>query len=241
MKKNYDPINDTLLLILLIFIISCLCNSCVTQQKLDPMVYYKKDVMFKFGKKTFYGIAVLPYQDKYEIKVKAHGDLDTFSLLTCHMEKDTANAGNGIFTDNRTTIKFNPSIEKEGDCPMYVSAFNKNKKHSWGFIAFEHPNYLLKATMYCNGEVKEFNGVSACGTRQGLKQRIVFKEKVFVGNGIKGPSNAKNIDCPALTSKDGLTFNFKLPNRECRYAFIGESGMVHTTYLFGHEDSIIRD
>lgn len=233
-KINYIPI--------VIFTLVAITACITTSQKLDPAIYYRKDMCFESGDTEFCGVGVLPYQEKYEIKVKSYGKLNFFSINTCHREDTTENPDDGIFRINgNTKIKFVPLIEKEGDCPMYVSAYNKNAKHAWGFIAFEHPNYKLKATVLCNGKIKNYNGVSTCSSREGLKQKIVFGSKVDISKGIAGPSQ-RNKPCSLITSKDGKSFEFKMPNRECRYAFIDrETKQLHTLYTIGYEDIIIRE
>jgi hypothetical protein len=239
-----EKTKDILMKLILLFIL-LLIGSCVTQQKLDPMVYYKKDLMIEYDGEDYYGVAVLPYKDEYKIRIKAHGEMNTFSVVNCHMEKDTANPDGKYFLKGRTTIRHKPSpIEKEGDCPLHIAVFNEKKKHGWGFIAFEHPSYTLPAVVHCNGEVEKYNGVSVCSTRQGLKQRIIFSEEVLVGHGVSGPSQ-RSEPCPPILSygsRRGKTFDYKLPSRECSYIFTSiATGAEHILHNIGHEDSIVRD
>lgn len=242
--NNRNIIYSIILVLFLLFIIS-LMNSCVTTaQKLDPLVFYKRDIRIEYKGNKYYGTAVLPYADEYKIKLKAPGAMDYFSVNTFHREEDSSDPG-GIFFQNRYTLKYKPTLEKEGDAPLYISVYNERKKHGWAFIVFEHPMYKLKALFHCNGKVKIYDGVSVCGTREGLKQKITFKEDVMISDPTPGPHGRK-APCPDLKSekgtKEGKVFEFNQPNRICKYTFISmATDEMHSTYLLGHEDSIVRD
>lgn len=227
-----------LLFLPFVFLLSCV----TTSQKLNPAVYYKNDMCFKYDKKEFCGVGLLPAKDDYEIKVKSYGKLNFFSLTTCHREDTTENPDDGIFRVNgNTKIKFKPEIEKEKACPMYVAAYNMDAKHAWGIIAFENPRFKLKAKLECNGDVVKNNGVSICQSRQGLIQRITFNEEVVMGKPIAGPED-RNKPCNELPTSDNKVFEFELSNRECRYVFLGkESKELHTLYTIGYEDIVIRE
>ncbi|MCP3873379.1 MAG: hypothetical protein GY699_09535 [Desulfobacteraceae bacterium] len=234
-----------LLIFLPFILLIVLAGSCTTTvQKLDPLIFYKRDIRIEYKGDKYYGIAVLPYAEEYKIKLKAHGDMDYFSVNTFHREEDSSNPG-GMFFQSRTTLKYKPTLEKEGDAPLYISVYNKKKKHGWAFIAFEHPMYTIESLFHCNGKVKIFKGVSACGTREGLKQKITFKEDVMISNPSPGPHGRKT-PCPDLKSnkgdKVGEVFEFDMPNRICKYTFVSmASEEMHSMYLLGHEDSIVRD
>jgi len=190
----------------------------------------------------FCGVGVLPFKDSYKLKIEGYGKLHYFALTTCHEEDTTENPDRGIFKkDGRIEIEYTPTLERGRACPLYVSAYNKNQRHAWGILEFEHPRYKLKAKLMCNGYVRHPTGVSICQSRKGLIQRIEFNEEVKAIRPTRGAAE-KREDCPELTSKDNKIFEFKLPSRECRYGFIGkESGQVHKLLTVGYEDIIVRE
>lgn len=226
-----------------IFVSLMALSACVSvSQKLDPAVFYRHDICFKEEKTKFCGVGILPYKDKYKIKVMSYGQLDFFAMATCHREDTTERPDKGIFKkDGNTKIEYIPTIEKDKTCPLYVSAYNKNARHAWGMIAFKNPRFKLMSTVHCNGEIAEHEGVSICQSRYDLIQKIVFNEEVKISKGVSGPSQRKE-DCPELKRIDEKTFEFRIPNRECRYAFIGiESRKIHTLYTIGYEEIIVRN
>jgi hypothetical protein len=247
-------------------------TSCVTtQQKLSPAVYYRHDLCFEYetGKEeevkvkdffhrhrnykyrnkklkkekvAFCGVGVLPYMEKYKIKVKAFGKLNFFSIRTCHEETTAENPDDGIFKKNgEIDITYTPTIERGKLCPLYFATYNRKQKHASGMVVFEDPRYQLKAKVSCNGYVHEYLGVSICASREGLLQEIEFNEPVKLVKPVVGQADRKK-ECPSLGEDYKKKYTFKLPNRECTYGFIGkDSKKIHMMYAAGHEDIIIRE
>jgi len=261
-------VNKIVAMLTLLFLAGCVT---MTAQKLNPAVYYKQDICFTYetgeikkekiknffrrfrggsyrkvkdvkGKATFCGTGVLPYMDEYKITVKSKDKLNYFTMTTCHEEDDTDNPDKGIFKkDGRVNIVYTPTMERGKACPLYISAYNRKQRHAWGIIAFEHPRYQLSATVHCNGYVKPYNGVSICQSRQGLIQKITFSEPVKLIKPVKGESDRKG-NCPSLGDSYKTEYEFKLPNRECWYGFIGKgSKKIHQLMTVGYEDIIVRD
>lgn len=224
-------------IIFLFLFVSCVSTS---SYQLDPATFYRHDLCFKVKDQKFCGVGVLPYQDKYEIEVRNDGQLNYFSVTTCHREETSENPDSGIFrAEGKTEIKYYPKLEKDKTCPMYVSVYNRTARHSWGMIAFENPRFQLEAIIHCNGTIKKYKGVSICQSREDLIQRIEFDEAVTVSKGISGPAQ-RDKDCPELKRIDEKTFEFNLPYRECRYAFKGKD-KIHTFYGIGYEEIVIKE
>jgi len=248
----------------LLLITLILLSGCVSApiQKLNPTVYYQNDICFSYGiktikkrkgrfsrrnrtvstKTTFCGVGVLPYKDKYELEINTNTKLDMFAITTCHREQTTNNADKGIFRKNgRIKVDFTPSLEKSRACPLYVGAFSRVGKHAWGVVAMESPAYQLQADIKCNGEQFKSNGVAICQSRNGLIQQITFPEPVKMAAPVDGPADRK-APCPKLTlSKSGRVLEFKMPNRECLYGFIGrKSYKAFQFYTIGYEQLIVR-
>jgi len=202
------------------------------------MTYRKKGEIVK----SFCGAGVVPYADRYNFEVTAFGKLDFFALTTCHEEVTSERPDKGIWRkDGKVTVNYIPTIEKSLHCPLFVSAYNRKQRHAWGVIVFESPDYVLRATLECNGYSESVQGVSVCQSRHGLVQRITFKEPVKLVKPVGGASDRKT-PCPVI-GKDGDTvIQFPIPPRECMYGFIGlRTGQVHQLYTIGYEEIIIRE
>lgn len=258
-----------LLLITAIFLTSCV--TLPERQKLSPAVYYRQDICFtyetgqmkeekvrnffkrfrkgKYRKKRlvretakFCGVGVLPFLEKYNIEVQAQGNLNFFSLTTCHEETTSENPDSGWFKKKgKVGFTYEPTMERGKACPLYVSAYDKRQRHGWGIIAFENPRYELPAKLSCNGYVEEYNGVSICQSREKLLQKIEFGEPVKLVAPVNGAAERKQ-PCPVIGKDNDKTIEFLLPNRECVYGFIGKkTGKVHQLITVGYEDIIIRE
>lgn len=240
-------------------------------QKLNPSTYYKQDICFVYEtgnmeevkirnffkrfrngryrktklvreKAEFCGVGVLPYLDEYKIKVKAKGDLNFFALTTCHEETTSENPDSGWKRkDGEVSFTYKPTMERGKACPLYVSAYNRKQRHSWGIVAFEHPRYEMNATLSCNGYVEDYNGVSICQSREALIQKIEFDEPVKLVRPINGAADRKG-PCPDIGEDGKKEYTFKIPERECVYGFIGrESGKLHQMYTIGYEEIPVRE
>ena len=250
----------------MIILILLLLSSCAAQvqQKLNPQVYYRKDITFqikikdktdlkrfqnvKYRKKIFkkdivefQGVVVLPFEETYKVKVISFGKMDFFRMTSCHEEFLSNDRDKGIFNKNgETTFEYTPTIERKMACPLAISTYNKKQNHGWGLLVFENPKYKLKAKLSCNGYVMQASGVSICQSKKGLMQRIEFNEKVMRVKPIAGQADRKEI-CPVLQSDDDKTFTFLIPPRECIYAFISyKTNQIHKLYTIGYEAIIVR-
>ena len=256
---------------LIIFIVTLGSCAAPTSKKLNPAVYYRQDICFTFdtGKMTtekiknffkrfrggkyrktkevketatFCGTGVLPYLDHYDMTLESEDPMEFFAMTTCHEESTTESPDKGIFKkEGKIRIRYTPTMERGKACPLYISSYNKKQRHGWGIAVFEDPRYELEATLYCNGHVKPYNGVSICQSREGLIQRIEFSEPVKLLNPIKGSGDRKEV-CPELGKDYQKSYEFKIPGRECFYGFIGkESKKIHKLMTIGYEDIIVRN
>jgi len=254
----------------LLFLMSCVTGDIsMNAQKLNPEVYYKNDICFKYtvdkddtdihwgsfqgynrtarrrlGKieYSWCGVGVLPHRDSYDIEVTSYGKLNLFTMTTCHREDTSENPDDGIFRRNgQIKINYKPALEKGRACPLYISAYNRKQKHAWGILAFDNPRFKLKSKHECNGKKYPANGVSICHSREGLLQRIEFENEVLQIKPTQGGAEKKE-PCPLLPTKDNKIFEYKMPSRECIYGFIDKkTKQVAQHYTSGYEELIVRD
>ena len=188
------------------------------------------------------GVGVLPEDYEYNFEIKHRAKLNFFAVNTCHREITTENPDQGLFKKNgKLNLNYKPTLEKGKACPLYMAAYNRNGRHGWGTFAFESENFTLPAKIECNGDEIQFNGVSICQSRFGTLQKITFAEEVLPAKPVNGPAE-RVLDCPVLPTKDGKTFEFIMPKRECFYGFIGKKSLKeHKLYTIGYEEVIVRD
>jgi hypothetical protein len=132
------------------------------------------------------GINTMPIRDSYEYHIKGRGDLDLFTISTCHRYEALQNPSNvfkTIFKIKDTTefkFTFTPTpLERDGYCPTWLHAFEKSKnRHSKALILYKKPDLRLVATIHCDGETFESRGVAGCNAKMGTVQAIEFKEPV---------------------------------------------------------------
>lgn len=183
------------------------------------------------------GIYIAPHSGSYIFHLKATGKIHKLHYNTCHRERLLSNAwnvktGKVIKTMDKKQYKFKYTPnDVEKDCFMELSALEESKlRHSYGTIFFKNPKkYNLAATVTCDGFKKTHVGVSACEAKEGMTQRIEFKEPVklnsdcyeydFDENGKKIKPTGKVFD---LTVKD---------KPYCTYIFPSKSGKRHKFYL----------
>jgi hypothetical protein len=208
-------------------------------QKLDADAFYKRDMKITVNGASAEGVIVAPSSDHYDLEIVAKGKLDLFTLASCHREITQEDAGEGgIFGDaKKIKLTFRPvnGIENTSACPVELGGYEKDLgRHSWGFIDFRSPELTLPAKLKCNGVGQETVGVSVCQSRNGLIEQIVFKAPVRVA---KQPDS----NCPQLSSSDGgVTFEYKMPLKQCVYVFGDQTGALHRLTTLGYEKILVR-
>ena len=214
---------------LLLAILLSGCSS--TQQKLDPLIYYKRDMEVRVNGFESIGTLVVPKDDEYKIRAKFRGKGDLVTLKTCHREVEVEKVG------WRETFNFIPNkgIEDDGSCFLEIAAFEHKKgRHSWSLIDFETDLYKLPAQVKCNGSTYNSRGVTICQSKEKLVQEIVFPEDVELSE------KAKCFD--RIEKPVGRRWLFHTPNRECTFIVRGkDSGRLHKVLLIGYEKIIIRE
>lgn len=214
--------------------------SCTSvPQKLDPDLFYKRDMQISINGHQGEGVLVIPRAPSYNFDIKAQGKLDLFTFTTCHREQTKEQAGDrGWFKDaSHRRFKFIPApIEAELlACPAQLGGYERIKgRHSWAFVDFEHPSLTLPAFLSCNGAQHNTRGVSICQSKAGLIQEIRFTEKVLW---------PQENTCIKLVSDDEKRFRFKMPKGQCVFRFVTKSNeeKYHRLTILGYEKILIRE
>jgi hypothetical protein len=205
----------------------------------ETNVLYKRDVRIGFEGQEFFGVAVLPPRERYELELTFAGELDLFTFRSCHREVTQEDAGGGkIFgKKNKVSYTYVPvsPIETAKQCTVEIEGHEAEKgRHSWAFLEFETPLETLPGLTICNGVRKQWKGVSVCQSLAGLIQNVVFTRPVRAFH---------SDDCPGVYTKDNLSFEVMQGKGRCSYSFrtMGEEPRDWHRYTsFGYSEILVR-
>lgn len=214
------------------FLISC----SLINQKLDPNIYYKRDIRLVINGVEFDGIAVPKKSDVYKIKVKARGIIDMITIRSCHREITYEEPSKGWFSSGKTfEFEYRPikGIEDGRGCYLDIGTYEKSKgRHGWALIDFESAEETVKAELKCNGEKRAVGPVSICQAHSNTIQKIQFDHKVKVS-----PDSPK---CSVMQSDDEMGYRYLIPPGECVYYFCDRLGYCHRHTTLGYDGLLVR-
>ena len=213
-------------------------------QYLDNTKIYKRDMILSVDGQHGEGILVVEKKPTHNFIVTSRGQLDMFTLETCHREWTKERSWNvevpsGIFGWGRTIsqdkIQFNfiqTDLEK-GDCIMELGGYEaKGGRHSWALIDFQDEIDTLPAKIFCNGQLIESKGVSICQSKQGLLQKIEFENETLMES---------SVNC-RMKKNQGKEFEFLTKKDRCMYHFLDtKTERTHRLTTFGYEGILIRN
>lgn len=217
----------------------CLLSACASApyMEADSKVFYKRDMKLNVNGFKGDGVLVVPKADKYSFDVKAKGDLDLFTMDTCHREETKEDVGEGLFKDDkRAKFDYKPgnNIESSSACPVRLGGYERaNGRHSWAYIDFETDDAKLPALVKCNGNTYNSRGVTICQSKVGLIQEIIFPEETIVN-----PAPGCEMPRPA----DLKTYRFNMSARECVFNFMEKKkpNREHRLSTIGYEAVLLR-
>lgn len=229
-------VKSKILIVLGLFLAGC---GGMPNQKLNPELFYKRDINLEINGRTYEGVSVVPYASSYQIDIEPRGaDIDMLLITSCHREYSAEKTASGWFIfrkRNRFRYTYNPvpEIENDGDCTLRINTFEKDEgRHAWALIAFEHPKYRLRGSLYCNGVREDASGVSVCQSKKGLTQRVDFGESVEFAKVSAGCA------VPRRTSIGN--YEFDIASGECIYTVRNVRDERHRLIMIGYEGILIR-
>lgn len=226
----------------------CEFTSTTPSQKLSADRLYRRDMVITVNGVTREGVITMPMLEKNVIHVQAAGNLDTFVMANCSGEKVKPKAWNqkttvksGLFGWSTKTIELKKEVEftyvptgleKLGACPLELTGYSVDGKHSWGFVDLQTDTFKLQGLITCNGETRAFEGVEACQSREELYQVLKFDEEVFMS-----PDQGCELD-----KTSGKEFTFQMPKGQCVYRIEGKTtGKLGKLTLIGYNNILIRE
>lgn len=210
------------------FIFGCAMFGHMPSQDLKPEVFYQRDLKIKVGNLSFDGYGVAPEQIEYKLKLFPPADADYVLLETCNREVRANDQGDEFEYNYKPII----GLETKASCPMNITVLDEDQVHSFGFLAFEDSAYKLSAYLKCNGDEGTVNAVSACQSKQNLKQRISFLEPVKA---------SPEVGCDKGHWIDNQTYEYSMPYGQCVILFQGDSGASHIHFTIGYKEGIVRN
>lgn len=209
----------------------------------DPNVEWRKDLVLDVNGKRYKGMALVPTQSKYEIKIyPADKRIDRLQWRTCHRNDSVDKAVESGFwpwskKKEYFTMIFEPkSIELERACPLRIEALaQKHKSMAFGMVIFpdSRQHYNLEAVLECNGRTQIRVGTSEC---QGA---IMSLHKVIFGGEVV-QDDRPNEQCPPMKQVQENVFEFFMPKNECVYLFksfekVDGKYRTHKIITYGYE------
>ena len=220
---------NLVLLLLGLSLLGCSSNP----QKLDPNLFYRRDISLKINNKDYEGVAVAPVAARYIIEIRPKATMDLVLITSCHREYSGEKLSPGWFGTNKFVYEYIPipGLEDGPSCELRINVYEKSKgRHSWALIVMEHPEHTLPARLSCNGEIIISNGTSVCQSKKGLYQSIAFDEPVIF-------SPDPGCELPKLVDN---RIEFPINGGECVTLFKGSSNRYHKLVTIGYEGILVR-
>lgn len=222
--------------LLVLFLFTSMTGCALVNQKLNPDIFYQRDIQLEINGEKFEGTAVPKRADKYEIKIKAKGKIDMLTVTSCHREDKFEEPSAGWFSSGKQFVynyKPIPGLEDGRGCLLDIGAYEKIKgRHAWATIQFQTASEKLPAEILCDGSSIKSSGVSICQAKAGLLQKIVFPRRVKVSPDSK--------ECDVMKTTDELTYTYEMPLGECNYYFVSKDSQIHGHTTLGYQSILIR-
>jgi hypothetical protein len=219
--------------------LSLALTSCasLTNQKLDPEVFYKRDMRMKINGVEYRGVAVPPRSEVYDFELETVGDINMLTVTSCHREDVFEEPTKGWFkANNKFKYSYRPlkGIEDGRGCLLDIGSYERTKgRHSWATVDFVTATETLPATITCDGVVLKTGPVSICQAKAGLTQRIRFDQPMKVSPDKWCEAN--------MRTENGLLFEYEIPDGECTFYYGAKDGRLHRHSTLGYRQIFVRD
>lgn len=177
-------------------------------QVIDPAAAYRMTLKMKVNGQAIAGLGVAKRgAGLYRVEAQAPADLELLTVSSCRRETILEKV------DSKFGFDFTPAGARElAGCPLLIQGLDKEKsRHTLGFLAFDHPDYRLAATSFCDGAGEEVLGSVVCQAREGLVPELRFHADVTVA--------VEPESCPLPRSLGARAYEFKTARGWCHYVF----------------------
>lgn len=190
----------------------------------DAKISWKHDLKMQINGVTYYGMALVPKADSYEVKVfPPTKEIDRLMWNTCHRGNHADKAVQNRFwpwqkDDEYFVLNFTLSeVETKKSCSLRFAAFEqKHKNIAFGYVSFpdKREEAILPATTHCSGVVEKTFGKNICQAPVNALQKIEFSEPVLATVLDDG-----KCEPPKGESEPGQVFTLFPSKDECVYIF----------------------
>ena len=193
---------------------------------LDIDEIYRSDMSIEVnGKRMDGGTYVLENQPLHSFKAFISPDTEKFVVSSCDRYL--------VWDDPDPVVEFDytqGSLTDEDICPIEIAAFSRSGRHAWAYIDFLSTENL-GVSLTCNGEKKEWYGVSICQSKEFLTHTAKFSRSVFW---------IHSAGCAEPTTTDDIEFEIPSSSGKCFYLFENEEGF-HRLTVIGYDDVLISN
>lgn len=221
--------SNIFLCVLFLFIVACESLQLPkTVVENTETIHFKKSLKMSVNGQVIEGVGVVDLAKSYKFILKTKGgDIDKILVMTCHRELMFDGPESGWFKSPRIfEFEFVPvaEIESKDGCKMDISALSKTRgRFSLATLDFMDLDTDVVGSNFCGGTVSEKKGVGICQEREGLKQKIQFKEQM-------------KTMCDFMESEDSMNFEYFLPLGERTCYFMNKRRGLYRLTTIGYEN-----
>lgn len=203
---------------------------------LSPTKSYRKSLPITVNGKSGAGVMTVAQSSLYAVTLYPPANAEGVMVTSCNRQVFNIRRERPSIWGKDKPIVFNlkpmAGIETLGNCYFEITTLDMDGNNGSALIAIE--NEKLDATLYCNGEIIEAEGVSLCQSKTGLTQRVIFNEEVA--------ADRVNDLCPALQPLETMVgFDVEIGSGLCAYIFKGlKSKNFHRMTTYGYDEFFIE-
>lgn len=213
-------------------------------------VEWRKTLKMKVNGIKYYGVGLVPYSEKYEIKIyPPNKTIDLLQWSSCDGSDFAPDAVKDYFwvwkkddeffkiTDKNSPFFTLSDIQKSYvNCPLRIDALTKYKKGLYfGILLFYKKTSKpqgLTVTVNCNRQKDRFDkGIAYCQASKGKVTWIEFSRPVVFTDDAVGER------CPKLKRLSDRKIELYMGSGDCYYNFMDENEQEIDFYHYGFEEN----